>query len=209
MATARDLLATGELVSAGAVPAAGQSRYNLVTLGFYGQQTLAWRDRLYLNGALRRDASSTFGENERWQWYPKLSASYVLGDEPWFHESAIGRPFSSLRLRAALGYAGNQPSIANAYASFDSYVKVVNNDHGLTAAPDDFLLTLEGNATTSGTAVAVNPGTYTAGETLLSGYTFDGFSGDCNGSGDTTVALGQSKTCTLTSGVSLLLPSPL
>lgn len=127
-ATSRDLLATGELVSAGAVPAAGQSRYNLVTLGFYGQQTLAWRDKLYLNGALRRDASSTFGARDRWQWYPKLSASYVISDEPWFSSSAIGRPFSSLRLRSALGYAGNQPSIANAYASFDSYVKVVNND---------------------------------------------------------------------------------
>lgn len=128
-ATARDLLATGELVSAGAVPAAGQSRYDLVTLGFYGQQTVAWRDRLYLTGALRRDASSTFGANDRWQWYPKVSASYVIGDEPWFKDSPIGRPFSSVRLRSALGYAGNQPSIANAYASFDSYVKVVNNDH--------------------------------------------------------------------------------
>lgn len=127
-ATARDLLATGQLVSAGAVPAAGQSRYDLVTLGFYGQQTVAWRDRLYLTGAVRRDASSTFGSNERWQWYPKLSASYVLGDEPWFRESAIGKPFSSLRLRSALGFAGNQPSIANAYSSFDTYVKVVNND---------------------------------------------------------------------------------
>lgn len=127
-ATARDLIATGELVSAGAVPAAGQSRFDLVTLGFYGQQTMAWRDRLYLTGAVRRDASSTFGANDRWQWYPKLSASYVISDEPWFSSSAIGRPFSLLRLRSALGYAGNQPSIANAYASFDSYVKRVNND---------------------------------------------------------------------------------
>ena len=128
-ATARDLLPTGELVSAGAIPTAGQSRFDLVTLGFYGQQTVAWRDRLYLTGALRRDASSTFGTGDRWQWYPKLSASYVISDEPWFHNSAIGRGFSSLRLRGALGYAGNQPSIANAYASLDTYVKRVNNDH--------------------------------------------------------------------------------
>ncbi|MEO7997996.1 MAG: TonB-dependent receptor plug domain-containing protein [Gemmatimonadaceae bacterium] len=127
-ATARDLLATGELVSAGAVPGAGQSRFILATLGFYAQQTFAWRDRLFLNGAVRRDASSTFGQNDRWQLYPKLSASYVLSDESWFGNSAIGRPFTSLRLRGALGYAGNQPSIANAYASYDSYVKVVNND---------------------------------------------------------------------------------
>jgi TonB-dependent SusC/RagA subfamily outer membrane receptor len=128
-ATARDLLPTGELVSAGAIPTAGQSRFDLVTLGFYGQQTMAWRDRLYLTGALRRDASSTFGTGDRWQWYPKLSASYVISDESWFRNSAIGNAFSSLRLRSALGYAGNQPSIANAYASLDTYVKRVNNDH--------------------------------------------------------------------------------
>ena len=50
----------------------------------------------------------------------------------------------------------------------------------------------------SGVAVPVNPGTYTAGETLLPGYTFDGFRGDCDSNGDVTVALGESKTCTLT-----------
>ena len=76
--------------------------------------------------------------------------------------------------------------------------KVVNNDHGGTAQPDDFLLTLDGSATTSGTPIPVDPGTYTAGETPLSGYTFDGFSGDCDSNGETTVALGESKTCTLT-----------
>ena len=59
-------------------------------------------------------------------------------------------------------------------------------------------MTLEGSPVTSGVAVPVNPGTYTAGETLLPGYAFEGFSGDCNSNGDTTVALGQSKTCTLT-----------
>ena len=31
-----------------------------------------------------------------------------------------------------------------------------------------------------------------------SGYAFDGFSGDCNSSGDVTLAIGENKTCTLT-----------
>jgi hypothetical protein len=83
-------------------------------------------------------------------------------------------------------------------AAFITVVKVVNNYHGGTAQSDDFNLTLDGNAVSSGVAVPVNPGTYTAGETLLAGYTFDGFSGDCDSNGDVTVALGQSKTCTLT-----------
>lgn len=127
-AVSRDLLPTGELVSAGAAPAAGQTRFNLATLGYYLQQTLAWRDRLYLTGAVRRDASSTFGSGDRWQTYPKLSVSYVISDEPYFKSSFAGSMMPSLRLRAALGYAGNQPSLANAYARYDNYVKAVNSD---------------------------------------------------------------------------------
>ena len=77
-------------------------------------------------------------------------------------------------------------------------VKKVINDNGGSAAPDDFKLTLDGNATTSGTKVAVDPGSHTAAETQLSGYSFTGFSGDCNSSGVVSVALGETKSCTLT-----------
>ena len=120
-AAARDLLPVGELVNAGSNPAATQTEVELATLGFYGQQSLAWRDRLYLTGALRWDASSTFGPNERWQLFPKLSASYVVSEEGWFRDGAPGRALTSLRLRAALGYAGNQPSVVNAYQRYDDY----------------------------------------------------------------------------------------
>lgn len=125
-ANATSLLPTGELVSEGSVTSGGQTRYDLRTLGFYAQQTAAFADRLYLTAALRRDASSTFGVNQRWQNYPKFSASYVLSDEPAFRNSIFARPFSSLRLRAAVGYAGNQPSIANAYSQYDNYVRAIS-----------------------------------------------------------------------------------
>lgn len=126
VASSTNLLPTGQLVSEGSTPNAGQTRYDLRTLGFYAQQTAAFADRLYLTAALRRDASSTFGKEQRWQNYPKFSASYVLSDEPAFHNSVFGRPFSSLRLRAAVGYAGNQPSIANAYSQFDNYIRAIS-----------------------------------------------------------------------------------
>ncbi len=97
------------------------------------------------------------------------------------------------------GSGPNECRIINvAQQAYITVTKVVNNDHGGSASPDDFNLTLDGNPTTSGTQIPVNPGTYTAGETLLSGYTFNGFSGDCDENGATTVALGESKTCTLT-----------
>jgi TonB-dependent SusC/RagA subfamily outer membrane receptor len=123
-AAASDLIPISELVSGGATPSAAQSEVELRTLGVYGQQTLAWRDRLYLTGALRADASSTFGPDERWQLFPKVSGSYVVSDEEWFRGFVPERALSSLRLRAALGFAGNQPSILNAYSRYDDYASV-------------------------------------------------------------------------------------
>lgn len=76
--------------------------------------------------------------------------------------------------------------------------KIVTNDNGGNAAPDDFDLTLDDSAVLSGVTVPINPGVYTAGETLLSGYSFTGFSGNCDEHGDITIALGESKTCTIT-----------
>jgi CSLREA domain-containing protein len=86
----------------------------------------------------------------------------------------------------------------NDQQAYITVVKVVINDDGGLAAPDDFNLTLDGNPVISGVLVPVNPGTYTVGETLLPRYTFEGFSGDCDSNGNVTVAPGESKICTLT-----------
>ncbi|MEA2763337.1 MAG: hypothetical protein QOD47_2621, partial [Gemmatimonadaceae bacterium] len=116
-ATANGLAPVGDLVSAGSVFSATQSDVQLRTLGFYGQQEIAFRDKLFLSGAIRYDASSTFAPSERWQSFPKLSASYVLLD---------GKPgaLNSLRLRSALGWAGSQPGILNAYSQFISFTQL-------------------------------------------------------------------------------------
>ena len=116
-ATANGLAPVGELVSAGSVFSAAQSDVQLRTLGFYGQHELAFRDRLFLNAAVRWDASSTFAPSERWQAFPKFSASYVAIDN---------RPgaLNNLRLRSALGWAGSQPGILNAYSQFVSFTQL-------------------------------------------------------------------------------------
>ncbi len=76
--------------------------------------------------------------------------------------------------------------------------KTVINDNGGTAAPNDFLLTVDGNAVSDEVAYPVNPGVHTAGETLLSGYQAGAWGGDCNQNASVTVALGETKTCTIT-----------
>ncbi|MFH1366444.1 MAG: SdrD B-like domain-containing protein [Patescibacteria group bacterium] len=76
--------------------------------------------------------------------------------------------------------------------------KTVINDNGGSAVADDFLLTVDGNAVFDEIAYPVNPGTHTAGETTLPGYTAGAWGGDCDVNADVTVALGETKTCTIT-----------
>jgi TonB-linked SusC/RagA family outer membrane protein len=83
------------------------------TFGFFGQQEFAFAERLYLTGAVRIDNNSAFGSQVSWVKYPKLSASYVLSEEP-----AIQRHLptwlNSLRLRGAFGASGQQPALNTA-----------------------------------------------------------------------------------------------
>ncbi len=110
------LAPVGELVSAGSAPSAAQQEIELKTLGFYGQHELSFNDRLFLTGAVRYDASSTFAPSERWQAFPKFSASYVvIGDRPGM--------LNNLRLRSALGWAGSQPGLLNAYSQFITFTQ--------------------------------------------------------------------------------------
>jgi TonB-dependent SusC/RagA subfamily outer membrane receptor len=120
-AAAFSLIPVVEVVSGGAIPASAQSIVELKTLGFYVQEQIGWRDRLFLTGAVRWDASSTFSSAERWQIFPKASLSYVVSEDDWFRGLVPERTVSSLRFRTALGYAGNQPSVLNAYSRFDDY----------------------------------------------------------------------------------------
>jgi outer membrane receptor protein involved in Fe transport len=104
-------------VSAGSVFSATQLDTELRTLGFYAQQEIGWADKLFVSAAIRYDASSTFAPSERWQAFPKLSASYVV------IPNQAGM-LNSLRLRSALGWAGSQPGIVNAYSQFISYTQL-------------------------------------------------------------------------------------
>ena len=79
-AGATGLAPVGELVSAGSVSSRARPRSSCARSDSTAQQEVSWRDKLFLTGAVRYDASSTFAPSERWQAFPKLSVSYVLVD---------------------------------------------------------------------------------------------------------------------------------
>lgn len=76
--------------------------------------------------------------------------------------------------------------------------KTVINDNGGSAIADDFDLTVDGNAVLDGIAYPVNPGPHTVGETNLPGYVAGAWGGGCDQNASVTVALGETKTCTIT-----------
>src|SRR5680860_296361 len=77
-------------------------------------------------------------------------------------------------------------------------VKIVVNDDDGTKTVDDFPLFVDGTLVVSGvTNVFSAPAIYTVTETDDSNYT-QTFSGDCDASGNITLASGDNKTCTIT-----------
>src|SRR2546425_13026992 len=85
------------------------------TLGLYVEQYFAFKDRLFVTGALRADNNSAFGANFKAVYYPKLSVSYVLSEEPFFPK---WHWVNSLRLRGAIGASGVQPGTTDAARFF-------------------------------------------------------------------------------------------
>ena len=89
------------------------------TLGFLGRGQVAWRDRMFLTAAVRTDKNSAFGVNYARVYYPSVSASWVVSDEDFFPKVA---GLSSLRLRTAIGSAGQNPG----YLAAEKYYSPVS-----------------------------------------------------------------------------------
>ncbi|MBV9773625.1 MAG: SusC/RagA family TonB-linked outer membrane protein, partial [Gemmatimonadetes bacterium] len=98
---------------------AGEDNTLNATVSAYLQQQFAWRDRVFLNAAVRGDQNTSFGNNIGWIWYPSFSGSWVISEEPFFpHVNAL----SNLRLRAAYGQAGLRPGASDAIQAYGAQV---------------------------------------------------------------------------------------
>jgi TonB-linked SusC/RagA family outer membrane protein len=85
-----------------------------VTMGVFGQEQLGWKDRLFVTAGLRVDDNSAFGSNFDLVYYPKLSASWVLSEEPFFSVPFV----NTLLLRGAYGESGKAPVTFSALRTY-------------------------------------------------------------------------------------------
>ena len=84
------------------------------SVGYYVQEQVGYKDRLFLTGAVRADDHSSFGTNFDLIVYPKLSVSYILSDEPAAKGVVDALHLNSLKLRGAWGQAGRAPTAFSA-----------------------------------------------------------------------------------------------
>jgi TonB-dependent starch-binding outer membrane protein SusC len=72
---------------------------------YFGRVNYAYKNKLFLQALARVDGSNVFGPNNRFGFFPAVSAAYVMSEEAWF-EKAL--PFvNQFKVRASYGITGN------------------------------------------------------------------------------------------------------
>jgi TonB-dependent starch-binding outer membrane protein SusC len=94
-----------ETVSSALTTSGAEGRLGERTAGFFLEQQFGFNNLLFITGGARADAHSAFGADVDYQIYPKADVSYVISEHGFFPE-----PISAVRLRAAWGTAGQQPT---------------------------------------------------------------------------------------------------
>ena len=115
-------------VDALAVNFGGDNYVDNATVGIYLQQQLGWKNRFFLTGAVRADDNSAFGEDFEFVTYPKVSASWVVTEEPFWNLDQV----DNLRLRFAYGAAGQQPET---FAALRTYSAITTGSGSAALTP--------------------------------------------------------------------------
>jgi TonB-linked SusC/RagA family outer membrane protein len=84
------------------------------SMGFSTAVNADYKDRYILEGAVRYDGSSRFGEGERWAPFNRISGVWRVSQEPFFSVPGV----TDFRLRASRGTAGKTPSFTAQYETF-------------------------------------------------------------------------------------------
>ena len=93
-------------VSAAATRTGEESRVETTNAGLFLQETVGLWDRLFVTGGVRIDGNSAFGNDFKYQTYPKASVAYGISDESYWPTGLI----PTLKLRAAYGTSGLAPA---------------------------------------------------------------------------------------------------
>ncbi len=83
----------------------GTSKSNWTMISYFTRLNYNFNNRYYITASFRGDASSMFGPENRWGYFPSISAAWTVSNEN-FYKNMLGNN-SSLKLRASWGMSGN------------------------------------------------------------------------------------------------------
>lgn len=83
----------------------------------FGSATYSYKNRYSVTGNLRADASSRFGADNKWGYFPSVALGWTMSNEDFFPKDSF---VSYARLRASTGKLGNQNITNYAYLTLFS-----------------------------------------------------------------------------------------
>ncbi|WP_218149125.1 SusC/RagA family TonB-linked outer membrane protein [Chitinophaga sp. YR573] len=86
-------------------------------ISYYGRVQYNYKDKYLFQASLRNDGSSAFGINNRWGYFPAISAGWNITSEEFMQKVPV---ISVLKLRAGYGVSGNSAGF-NAFSSLLIY----------------------------------------------------------------------------------------
>ena len=86
----------------------------IVSENYFLISALDYQGKYILDGVVRRDGSSLFGENERWHTFARGSLAWRLAQEDWWPIDWI----NEFKLRSSLGTAGTRPRFEAQYETY-------------------------------------------------------------------------------------------
>lgn len=97
------------VVASAAAETMSSSGLGIYTLeSYFGRATLSYLDRYILTGTLRTDGSSRFARENRWGWFPSISAGWNISEEEFMQGSG-----TDLKFRMSYGRTGNQDGLGS------------------------------------------------------------------------------------------------
>jgi hypothetical protein len=123
LARVQKLTAGTNSLTGGVIPSDSETTQETITIGRFVEERLAFKNRLFVTGALRSDENTSFGQHFGNILYPRLSASWVLSEEPFFPTPGW---LSALKLRGAYGSSGLHPGPTDALQYFNATPVVIS-----------------------------------------------------------------------------------
>jgi TonB-linked SusC/RagA family outer membrane protein len=94
-----------------AVNGNGSGRWSMTS--YISRLNYSFSDRYSFSASIRADASSNFGPNNKWGYFPSFSGGWTVSNEKFFEP--LSNSINYLKFRAGYGTVGNQNIPANRY----------------------------------------------------------------------------------------------